>query len=312
MAHDTSASPQYRPGFNAYIGLISLGIVWGAFFVLSRIAGETEVTPMVLVSYIVMAELPFFWLICWWRGRLPRIWRPASMLFYLMAMTLGYFVPAVLELNAAPIIGAGLLTIFVSMTPMVTVMVAFLMRTEAKSMRKIAGVIIATLALLPMMLSENMIMPKPEHAMTGFTIALMVAVCYGLYHNLVAKFWPEGEDSWQLATGETMAGLFVMVPVSLLIYGLEPLPLDNINLPVFFAGYLLLSMASIWLYFYILKAGGPIFASMAGFISLVAGVVLGMLVFGERHPPWVILSMLAMIGATWLTTSTSNQDKTES
>ena len=116
---------------------------------------------------------------------------------------------------------------------------------------------------------------------------------------------------WQLATGETMAGLFVMVPVSLLIYGLEPLPLDNINLPVVFAGYLLLSMASIWLYFYILKAGGPIFASMAGFISLVAGVVLGMLVFGERHPPWVILSMLAMIGATWLTTSTSNQDKTE-
>ena len=311
MARDTSASPLYRPGINAYIGLISLGIVWGAFFVLSRIAGETEVTPMVLVSYIVMAELPFFWLICWWRGRLPRIWRPASMLFYLMAMTLGYFVPAVLELNAAPIIGAGLLTIFVSMTPMVTVMVAFLMRTEAKSLRKIAGVIIATLALLPMMLSENMIMPKPEHAMTGFTIALMVAVCYGLYHNLVAKFWPEGEDSWQLATGETMAGLFVMVPVSLLIYGLEPLPLDNINLPVVFAGYLLLSMASIWLYFYILKAGGPIFASMAGFISLVAGVVLGMLVFGERHPPWVILSMLAMIGATWLTTSTSNQDKTE-
>ena len=70
---------------------------------------------MVLVSYIVMAELPFFWLICWWQGRLPRIWRPASMLFYLMAMTLGYFV-AVLELNAAPIIGAGLLTIFVNDT----------------------------------------------------------------------------------------------------------------------------------------------------------------------------------------------------
>ena len=83
---------------------------------------------------------------------------------------------------------------------MVTVMVAFLMRTEAKSLRKIAGVIIATLALLPMMLSENMIMPKPEHAMTGFTIALMVAVCYGLYHNLVAKFWPEGEDT--LAAGD--------------------------------------------------------------------------------------------------------------
>ena len=312
MTRSTPASPAYRPGINAYIGLISLGIVWGAFFVLSRFAGETEMTPMVLVSYIVMAELPFFWLICWWRGRLPRVWRPASMIFYLMAMTVGYFIPAVLELKAAPIIGAGLLTIFVSMTPMVTVVVAFMMRTEAKSLRKFVGVIIATLAVLPMMLSENMIMPKPEHAMTGFTIALMVAVCYGLYHNLVAKFWPEGEDSWQLATGETVAGLLVIVPFSLLIYGVEPLPLDHIRLPIVFAGYLLLSMASIWLYFYILKAGGPVFASMAGFISLVAGVVLGMLFFGERHPPWVIFSMLAMIGATWLTTSSDQKDKTES
>ena len=312
MTRSTPASPVYRPGINAYIGLISLGIVWGAFFVLSRFAGETEMTPMVLVSYIVMAELPFFWLICWWRGRLPRVWRPASMIFYLMAMTVGYFIPAVLELKAAPIIGAGLLTIFVSMTPMVTVVVAFMMRTEAKSLRKFVGVIIATLAVLPMMLSENMIMPKPEHAMTGFTIALMVAVCYGLYHNLVAKFWPEGEDSWQLATGETVAGLLVIVPFSLLIYGVEPLPLDHIRLPIVFAGYLLLSMASIWLYFYILKAGGPVFASMAGFISLVAGVVLGMLIFGERHPPWVIFSMLAMIGATWLTTSSNQKDKTES
>ena len=312
MTRSTPASPAYRPGINAYIGLISLGIVWGAFFVLSRFAGETEMTPMVLVSYIVMAELPFFWLICWWRGRLPRVWRPASMIFYLMAMTVGYFIPAVLELKAAPIIGAGLLTIFVSMTPMVTVVVAFMMRTEAKSLRKFFGVIIATLAVLPMMLSENMIMPKPEHAMTGFTIALMVAVCYGLYHNLVAKFWPEGEDSWQLATGETVAGLLVIVPFSLLIYGVEPLPLDHIRLPIVFAGYLLLSMASIWLYFYILKAGGPVFASMAGFISLVAGVVLGMLIFGERHPPWVIFSMLAMIGATWLTTSSDHKDKTES
>lgn len=298
-----------RPGIKAYIGLTMLGLVWGAFFVLSRFAGETEVTPMVLISYIVVAELPFFYLICWWRGKLPRIWRPASMLFYLMAASFGYFIPAVLELHSAPIIGAGLLTICVSMTPLVTVLMAFLMRTETKSLRKLAGVLIGTLALLPMMLSEETIMPNPEKAMLGFGLALLVAPCYALYHNFVAKFWPEGEDAWQLATGETVAGLFVLVPFSLIVYGIEPVPMSGFVMPFVMMSYLILSMASIWLYFFLLKVAGPIFTSLSGFVSLVAGVLLGMAFFGERHPPWIVLCMLAMIMAIWLTTSSS--DKSE-
>ena len=36
MAHDTSASPQYRPGFNAYIGLISSALS-GARFLSCRV-----------------------------------------------------------------------------------------------------------------------------------------------------------------------------------------------------------------------------------------------------------------------------------
>ena len=282
-----------------------LGITWGAFFSLSRFAGETPMTPMVLIAYIIVAELPFFYLICWHRGRFPRIWRPASMIFYLMAASVGYFIPAVLELEAAPIIGAGLLTIFVSMTPLITVILAFVMRTEEKNVQKLAGVMVGTLALMPLMLSEDMIMPRPEDAKTGFILALLVACCYGLYHNLVSKFWPEGEDAWQLATGETVAGLLVLVPFALIVYGVEPLPFQGYDIPLVLGSYLFLSMASIWLYFYVLKAGGPIFASMAGFISLVAGVVFGMVLFGERHTPWVLFSMLCMFIAIWLTSSTN-------
>jgi drug/metabolite transporter (DMT)-like permease len=300
----------WRPDFRALVGLVMLGITWGAFFSLSRFAGETRITPMVLVAYIIMAELPFFYLICWRRGRFPRIWRPASMIFYLMAVTFGYFIPAVLELQAAPIIGAGLLTIFVSMTPLVTVMLAFVMRTEEKNYRKLVGVLVGTLALMPLMFSEDMIMPRPEEARKGFILALLVACCYGLYHNMVSKFWPHGEDTWQLATGETVAGFIVLVPFALLVYGFEPLPFHGYIMPVVLGGYLLLSIISIWLYFYVLKAGGPIFTSMAGFISLVAGVVFGIVLFGERHTLWVLFSMLAMIAAIWLT-GRQGEDKNE-
>jgi len=115
-----------------------------------------------------------------------------------------------------------------------------------------------------------------------------------------------------LATGETISGLLVLVPFALIVYGIEPLPFHGYDIPLVLGSYLFLSMASIWLYFYVLKAGGPIFASMAGFISLAAGVVFGMVLFGERHTPWVLVSMLGMMLAIWLTSRQgSNDPKTE-
>ena len=300
---ESKSQPYGRPGLMAIGGLILLGLVWGLFFSLSRFAGETGVEPVVLVAYMILAESPFFWLICWKRGRYPRIWRPVSMLFYLMAATMGYFAPAVLELISAPIIGAGLLTVFVSMTPLITVVLAFAMRTEPPSLRKTCGVVVGTLALLPIMLREDLVIPLPELSMQGFTYAIMVAICYAFYHNLVAKFWPEGEDNWQLATGETVAGGVIFVPFALLVYGFEPIPLSDSNLILLFSGYMLLSMTSIYLYFYLLKAGGPIFVSLSGFISLGAGVGFGILFFGERHPHWVGYCLLVMLGAIWLTSS---------
>ena len=308
----TPRGKQYgRPGQLAVSGLVLLGLVWGMFFSLSRVAGETGVDPVVLVAYIIVAEIPFFLLICWLRGRYPRLLRWRSMLFYLVGMILGYGVPAVLELSSAPIIGAGLLTIFVSLTPIITVILTLLLRTEPLQWRKVAGVVLGTVALAPIVLREDISVPVPELALLGFTLAFMVACCYALYHNVVAKYWPEGEDTWQLATGETIAGIIIFVPVTLIFYGLQPINLTEVSILMLFIGYMTLSMTSIYLYFYLLKEGGPIFVSTAGFISLASGVIFGMVFFGETHPQWIMLCMLGMVGAIWLTSSDNDQDAGE-
>ena len=73
----------------AIFGLIVLGLTWGLFFSLSRIAGETGIEPLVILSFALLAEIPIFGVICLVRGRYPRLFRPTSLIFYLVAGSLG-------------------------------------------------------------------------------------------------------------------------------------------------------------------------------------------------------------------------------
>ena len=300
------ASPTISPptiSVSAIFWLTILGLVWGMFFSLSRFAGETQIPPLTIIAYSLTLEIPLFAAICIIRGKYPNLWRPASMVFYLMAAILGYMVPALLEIRTAPIIGAGLLTMIVTLTPVTTLVIAFFMRTDTLTRKKIAGVILASIAMLPILLGNNLAMPIPERAALGLTLAILVPVCYGLYHNFVARFWPSGEDGWQLASGEVIIGALTILPFVAITRGLELAPAIETGLIWIMGGYIILGAISIYLYFYLLDAGGPVFVSLAGFISLIAGVVFGIIFFGETHPWWVWGAMAVIAAAVWLATS---------
>ena len=288
---------------NAMAGLVGLGLIWGLFFSLSRAAGETGINPFSILAYVLVAEIPVFGIICIYRGRYPRILRPASIIFYIAAATLGYMIPSILEFYAAPMIGAGLLTIIVSMTPFATLILAFFMKTDSLTRKKITGVLLASLAMMPILLTGDIEIPIPEMAKIGFILAMLVTCCYGFYHNVIARYWPEGEDRWQLVSGEIFVGSVIIIPAVVIINGVDLAPIMETGLYWIMACYIVLSASSIYLYFYLQEKGGPIFASLAGFISLIAGVIFGIIFFGETYPWWVAISIAAMIIAIWMTTS---------
>ena len=287
----------------AIAGLVGLGLVWGMFFSLSRAAGETGINPFSILAYVLVAEIPVFGLVCLYRRRFPRIFRPASVIFYIAAGLLGYMIPSILELYAAPMIGAGLLTIIVSLTPIATLILAFLMKTDRLSLKRVAGIILASIAMMPILLTGDITMPMPEMAKIGFILAMLVTCCYGIYHNVIARYWPEGEDGWQLATGEVIVGSVVIVPLVSIINGIDLAPILDTGLYMIMVLYVILSASSIYLYFYLQQKGGPVFASLAGFISLIAGVLFGIIFFAESYPWWIALSIAAMIIAIWMSTS---------
>lgn len=292
-----------------FLLLVTLGIIWGLFFSLARFAGESGVSQTSLITAITAIDVLAFLAICKFRNVFPLV-RFQSLAFYAVCGVLGYLLPMQLELYAAPRIGAGLLTMIVSLTPILTILIALLVRTEPVCHRKIAGVILAMLAMAPIFAADALIdITAGGRHFLAMIMALMVALSYAIYHNYITKFWPESEDGWQLATGEAIACSLIMIPIFLLVGDADISPLLHPKVSGIIAGYVILSVSSIYLYFYLIQHGGAVFVSMAGFVSIGAGVIFGMLFFGETYPAWIVLSLATLIGATWLATETKKESQ---
>jgi drug/metabolite transporter (DMT)-like permease len=49
--------------------------------------------------------------------------------------------------------------------------------------------------------------------------------------------------------------------------------------------------------FELIRTAGPVFFSLVNYFTTASGVVWGMLLFGERHSPWIWAALVLMFGA---------------
>lgn len=284
----------------SFINLFSLAIVWGLFFSLARFAGESGIPKTSLITCVTVLDVIAFLVICRFRGIYPKL-RRSSFIFYGVCAAFGYLLPMQLELYAAPIIGAGLLTMLVSLTPVITMVIALVIGHEHVSRSRIAGILLAVVAMLPLFYQDlSAASFDGTDRIIAMCAALVVACCYGIYHNYIAVKWPDGEDGWQLATGEAIACSAMMLPVLMITGGADLHLLADFTASWVIVAYVILSVSSIYLYFYLIKLGGAVYVSMAGFLTLGFGVGFGIWLFDERYPWWVALCVAGLMGATFL------------
>jgi drug/metabolite transporter (DMT)-like permease len=131
-------------------------------------------------------------------------------------------------------------------------------------------------------------------------LAFGVPVSYSGYHVYLSKRWPPGFDSFQVACGEALVALGLMLPLFLVTGG------SAILHSGWTAGHwAILAMVAIttidcYLYFEIVRLAGPVFVSQANFITVIAGVFWAMLLHGERPSPWLWVSLAFLIASLFL------------
>jgi drug/metabolite transporter (DMT)-like permease len=279
--------------------LVFLGALWGLHFSVIRFAAESGIDYTDIAGFVVAGVLLVLLFICWFRDKFPRITK-STMAFYLICAVFGYLIPFFVELFSSVRIGAGLLTVVVSLTPVATVAIALMLRSESVRLPKVLAIGFGLVAVAPLF-AFNEIALEAVFGM-GLAAALIVPVSYAIYNNYVSKYWPEDMDSWQVATGEAIAAGLILGPLLLINGSHDFAALFEPENGVIVLIFILFSFLEIFLYFEIVRLCGAIFVSQASFVTVITGIAWSVFFFDEEFGSWIWASMLALSASIYLST----------
>lgn len=276
-----------------------LGSLWGLHFSLIKIASESGLAPAQITVMITFGVSSIYLVIGLLRKRLP-VFGPRPVRFYLGCALLGYVLPIFVELFVARHMAAGLLTLIVSTTPIFTLLLALMLKTEAVSRKRIAGVATGAAAAVLILLPQVVGSGPASAAM--ITLTFVVPLSYGIFHNYVAKAWPAGMDTWQVGAGQMTAALLLMLPLYL-VFGSSSESAMRVEPAVYWAivAMTIFAVLEVFLYFTIIRLAGAVTVSLSNFVTIAAGVMWGMLIFAEEPGLWdwlcvaVLMLSLAMV-----------------
>ncbi len=285
------AQPASRP---LALGLlVIMGAMWGLQFAMLKLAasgGYSEINILILA----LAMLSVLFCIIMVARQQSFAMNRERLRFLLITAVLGYVVPLGMTLHVSAHIPAGILAMIGCLAPVVSVIVALALRTEAVSGQRRLALVFGLIAIV-LVLWPELSLPSGGAAW-WMVLMLAVPLCYGVESIYAAARWPAGWSPLQAVTGETIMALFLVAPFFAL-YG-QPVTAVPVwtaaewAIVVFVGAGIIESL----IYFYLIRTTGGVFVSFGTFVSLFAGIGWGMALFGESHSAiiWAAVAILCV------------------
>ena len=272
--------------------LLFMGVAWGLSFSLARIAVSAGGMAFgitfwqnVLCAAILLAYT------CARRRPLPVSARHIR--FYFVVALLGTSIPASCFYLAAEFVPAGVLSITVTLIPILTYAIALAMGKEDKSAIRMTGIACGTVAILLLVLPETSL---PDRAAIPWVLlACVSSVCYALENIYLAQPGTHETGPVRTACGMNIVSAVIMAPVAIGTgqMFMPSLPLGALEWAVI--GLAVITAGAYTAFIFVINIAGPLFASLCGYLITLAGVFWGIALFGETHSPWVWASLVVML-----------------
>jgi len=269
-----------------------MGIVWGLSFSLSKMAVGLGGTPIGLTFWTCLLTglmLLFYTII---RGQKIRF-RLKDLQIILLLAFLGAMLPNMFFYYAAAHVSAGILSITITVVPIATYALSFILKLEAISARRITGVFFGVGAILVLVLPENSLPNKSE--VIWIIVACLSSISYALENITLAIRGIDGIGPVRLSCGINLLAALILGVFSYFTDNFMPVPLPVTTLTWTILGISLIGATAYTLFVLTIANSGPLFASQVAFLVTISGVLWGMLIFGETHSSWVWLSLVLML-----------------
>jgi drug/metabolite transporter (DMT)-like permease len=213
--------------------------------------------------------------------------------FYFIVALLGTSIPASCFYLAAEFVPAGVLSITVTLIPILTYAIALAMGKEDKSAIRMTGIACGTVAILLLVLPEASL---PDRAAIPWVLlACVSSICYALENIYLAQPGTHETGPVRTACGMNIVSAVIMAPVAIGTgqMFMPSLPLGALEWAVI--GLAVITAGAYTAFIFVINIAGPLFASLCGYLITLAGVFWGIALFGETHSPWVWASLVVML-----------------
>ncbi len=265
--------------------LLLLGLGWAARIAVFKIASERGVPAAIVIQFAIIGILMSLTLISLLRWRMPSR-SPVAVRFYVVSGCLGFLLPFALESIVAGKIPAFVFIVIISTMPVWTLLLSFALRVEHANWTKTIAILIGFVSAL-LIAWDTTAIGTETVSLTWILLGFLVPLLYTLNTVFVASRWPSGVDAIDVATGQAaVVGVAALVAMPFSGLFVEGWVMQRALGPV--AAIVFLETVLLLIYLRIVRVYGAIFVSLANYVAMFFGALIGFFVFFEQ-PGWVTL-----------------------
>lgn len=277
-----------------WLALLAVGVGWGATGPFSKLAVSTGNHPIGINFWnTAIGAVALTAVLLFSRGRLPLDRR--HLVFFLICGFLGTALPNSLSYSAYKHLPVGVTVIVMALVPMATLLMSLPLRIERLDVRRLLGLGFGVAAVL--LLPETSL-PAPGQV-AWVVLPVIVSLSYAAENVYIASAKPPGCSVLETMCGLLWGALFLLTPavvvsdawVDITRFGPPEQAIIAVSV---------LHMGAYFGFIWLIGKAGPVFASQVGYIATGSGVMLGMIVYSERHSPWVWTALALMFAGLTL------------
>ena len=278
--------------FNLTIILLIVGVSWGLTAPLSKIAVSTGHHYLgLLIWQIIIMILSLGLIQIFRKKKLPLnlncFWR------YVLVALLGTILPNSIMYKAYFHLQSGIMSILVSIVPMIAFLLVLVLKMEKFEIRRFLGVLFGIFAII------LIVFPKLDLGYLGevgwILLALLSPLCYAIEGVWINKIGIAKLDPIEVILGASILGFFILMPiVALNGYWITPYRVWG---PAEFAITLSSLIHSIIYisYIWLIGKAGVIFASQVSYIYTASGIGFSIILLGEGYSLFVWAAVILML-----------------
>jgi drug/metabolite transporter (DMT)-like permease len=268
--------------------LILLGALWGITQPLAKIAVSEGYRHFGIIFWQFVLGAVFLWLVN--RARRKRLpWEARHISLYVIIALIGTLLPNSASYTAAIHLPSGVLSIVLSIIPMLAFPIALLWGLDRFSLTRFLGLFLGLCAIVLIAAPEASL---PDRAMVFWLpMALVAPAFYAFEGNFVARYGTAGLDAVQVLLGSSIVGVALCLPLALMT-GQFISPLPPYGLPdLAIVGSATAHAIAYTCYVWMVGRAGPVFAAQVSYLVTGFGVFWAKLILDESYSAWVWAAM---------------------